>query len=193
MRMAAHFVPGTAEDATVGTMVAQGPGAEIAWARQIIGEEQAGVIQDADSRYRIIGAAHANRFSHGGRDCSRANFDPRSPFVWNRSDLISAFASGRGAGGAPTRNCMRVRKKRRLPKNARASAREIHDGLAQNLSYLVLKIGAAQKLATQGKDKELLKELRDVSDQLRHDARDVRESFMRFVRWNIETLGFLPP
>jgi signal transduction histidine kinase len=55
-----------------------------------------------------------------------------------------------------------------------------------------LKIGAAQKLATQGKNKELLKELRDVSDQLRRDARDVRRIIYALRPLDIETLGFLP-
>jgi signal transduction histidine kinase len=70
-------------------------------------------------------------------------------------------------------------------------AREIHDGLAQNLSYLVLKIGVAQKLATQGKDRELKKELNAISDQLRRDARDVRRIIFALRPVDIETLGFL--
>lgn len=71
-------------------------------------------------------------------------------------------------------------------------AREIHDGLAQNLSYLVLKIGVVQKLALQNKDRELRKELNDISDQLRHDARDVRRIIFALRPVDIETEGFLP-
>ncbi len=71
-------------------------------------------------------------------------------------------------------------------------AREIHDGLAQDLSYLVLKIGAAQKLATQNKERELRKELTDISDQLRRDIRDLRRTIFALRPLDIETEGFLP-
>jgi signal transduction histidine kinase len=71
-------------------------------------------------------------------------------------------------------------------------AREIHDGLAQDLTYLVLKISAAQKLAGQGKEKELRKELDEVSNQLRHDLRDVRHTIFALRPLDIETEGFLP-
>ena len=71
-------------------------------------------------------------------------------------------------------------------------AREIHDGLAQDLSYMVLKIGAAQKLSSQNKERELQKELRDISDQLRRDMRDVRRIIFALRPLDIETLGFQP-
>ncbi len=71
-------------------------------------------------------------------------------------------------------------------------AREIHDGLAQDLSYLVLKLGIAQKLASQGKDKELWEELSQISEQLRRDARDVRRIIFALRPLEIESAGFLP-
>lgn len=71
-------------------------------------------------------------------------------------------------------------------------AREIHDGLAQDLTYLVLKISAAQKLAGQGKFKELRKELDEISDQLRRDMRDVRHTIFALRPLDIETEGFIP-
>lgn len=71
-------------------------------------------------------------------------------------------------------------------------AREIHDGLAQDLTYLVLKISAAQKLASQGRLKELHKELDEISTQLRRDMRDVRHTIFALRPLDIETAGFLP-
>ena len=71
-------------------------------------------------------------------------------------------------------------------------AREIHDGLAQDLTYLVLKISVAQKLASQGKEKEVRKELDEISSQLRHDLRDVRHTIFALRPLDIETEGFLP-
>jgi len=71
-------------------------------------------------------------------------------------------------------------------------AREIHDGLAQDLTYLVLKISAAQKLAQQGRLKELHKELAEISNQLRRDMRDVRHTIFALRPLDIETEGFMP-
>ncbi len=71
-------------------------------------------------------------------------------------------------------------------------AREIHDGLAQDLSFLVLKTSAAQKLLTRGQDKALQRELREISEQLRRDAREVRRVIFALRPLDIETLGFLP-
>lgn len=71
-------------------------------------------------------------------------------------------------------------------------AREIHDGLAQDLSFLVLKTSAAQKLLARGREKDLQNELREISDQLRQDAREVRRVIFALRPLDIETLGFLP-
>jgi len=71
-------------------------------------------------------------------------------------------------------------------------ARELHDGLAQDLTYLVLKINVAQKLASQGRLKELHKELQEIAEQLRRDMRDVRHTIFALRPIAIETEGFLP-
>jgi signal transduction histidine kinase/DNA-binding response OmpR family regulator len=71
-------------------------------------------------------------------------------------------------------------------------AREIHDGLAQDLAFLVLKTSAAQKLLSRADEKGLQKELREISEQLRQDAREVRRVIFALRPLNIEALGFLP-
>ncbi len=71
-------------------------------------------------------------------------------------------------------------------------AREIHDGLAQDLAFLVLKASAAQKLLTRGDERGLQKELRELTDQLRQDAREVRRVIFALRPLDIEALGFLP-
>ncbi len=71
-------------------------------------------------------------------------------------------------------------------------AREIHDGLAQDLAFLVLKTSVAQKLLTRGDEKGLQKELREISEQLRLDAREVRRVIFALRPLDIEALGFLP-
>ncbi len=71
-------------------------------------------------------------------------------------------------------------------------AREIHDGLAQDLAFLVLKASAAQKLLARGEERGLQKELREITDQLRQDAREVRRVIFALRPLDIEALGFLP-
>ncbi len=71
-------------------------------------------------------------------------------------------------------------------------AREIHDGLAQDLAFLVLKASAAQKLLSRGEERGLQKELREITDQLRQDAREVRRVIFALRPLDIEALGFLP-
>ncbi len=71
-------------------------------------------------------------------------------------------------------------------------AREIHDGLAQDLGFMVLKIGAALKLLQRGKKTEVRKELREVTRQLRRDAREVRRMIFALRPFDIESQGFMP-
>lgn len=71
-------------------------------------------------------------------------------------------------------------------------AREIHDGLAQDLSFLVLKVSAAIKLLGRGEERELQRELHEIADQLRQDAREVRRVIFALRPLDIESSGFLP-
>ncbi len=71
-------------------------------------------------------------------------------------------------------------------------AREIHDGLLQDLGFMVLKIGAALKLLQRGKRADASKELREVSRQLSRDAREVRRMVFALRPFDIESLGFIP-
>lgn len=71
-------------------------------------------------------------------------------------------------------------------------AREIHDGLAQDLGFMVLKIGAALKLLQRGKKIEVRKELFEVTRQLRRDVREVRRMIFALRPFDIESQGFMP-
>lgn len=71
-------------------------------------------------------------------------------------------------------------------------AREIHDGLLQDLGFMVLKIGAALKLLQRGKRTDASKELREVSRQLSRDAREVRRMVFALRPFDVESLGFIP-
>jgi len=71
-------------------------------------------------------------------------------------------------------------------------AREIHDGLLQDLGFMALKIGAALKLMQRGKRADASKELREVSRQLSRDGREVRRMVFALRPFDIESLGFIP-
>jgi signal transduction histidine kinase len=71
-------------------------------------------------------------------------------------------------------------------------AREIHDGLAQDLGFLVLKIGAALKLLQRDKKIEVRRELLEVTRQLRRDTREVRRMIFALRPFDIESQGFMP-
>ncbi|WP_347242049.1 histidine kinase [Thermus sp.] len=69
-------------------------------------------------------------------------------------------------------------------------AREIHDGLAQSLAFMALKLDLAERLLA--KDQEAaLKALREVKDALRAQIREVRRSIFALRPIDLERYGFL--
>lgn len=71
-------------------------------------------------------------------------------------------------------------------------AREIHDGLAQDLSFLVLKVEVMRKLLQRGKRAQVEKEMQETVDVLRNDMREVRRTIFALRPLDLEALGFLP-
>lgn len=71
-------------------------------------------------------------------------------------------------------------------------AREIHDGLAQDLSFLVLKVEVMRKLLQRGRRAQLEKELAETVEALRNDMREVRRTIFALRPLDLEALGFLP-
>jgi signal transduction histidine kinase/DNA-binding response OmpR family regulator len=177
------------EESLLEQWVTQGTPVNIEWARQIIVKESAGSIDSTANNCCIIAAPM--RIGHRTEGAIVLMRTSNRSFQTEHIDLLSTFAS---AATLAVRNAQLYARSEEaaIAEERTRIAREIHDGLAQNLSYLVLKIGAVQKLAAQGKEKEMLKELRDISDQLRRDARDVRRIIYALRPLDIETLGFLP-
>ena len=159
-------------------------------AEQIIREPRARLLTDAETRQFLIGApmTTGNRIE-GAVVLARSN--EQGAFRSQHIALLSTLTSTAALVVRNARLYARSEEAAIVEERTRI-AREIHDGLAQDLSYLVMKISVAQKLATQGKDKEVRKELTEISDQLRRDARDVRQIIYALRPIDIENQGFLP-
>lgn len=71
-------------------------------------------------------------------------------------------------------------------------AREIHDGLAQDLSFLLLRVETLRKLLALGRNAELEKELGELTGLLRNDVREVRRTIFALRPLDLESLGFVP-
>lgn len=178
------------ERAGFAPLTSQGLSARADLATTILHQDQAQQIADAQADQFVISAPMVTGNRTEGvavlvRSASAGEFRPQ------QIDLLSTLTS---AGALAVRNAQLYARSEEaaIAEERTRIAREIHDGLAQDLAYLVLKIGVAQKLSSQGKTTDLRKELGEISDQLRHDARDVRRIIFALRPVDIETLGFMP-
>lgn len=71
-------------------------------------------------------------------------------------------------------------------------AREIHDGLAQDINFMLMRVQTLQTATRLGKEIDLPKELEQFQQTLRRDVREVRQTIFALLPVEIETLGFLP-
>ncbi len=71
-------------------------------------------------------------------------------------------------------------------------AREIHDGLAQDINFMLMRVQTLQTAARMGRDIDLGKELEQLNQTLRRDVREVRQTIFALRPVEIETLGFVP-
>ena len=158
--------------------------------RAIIREGRARRLTGVEDARSIVGAPMMTGTRAGGavvlaRSATAGRFDSR------HVDLLSTLASTAALIVRNTQLYARSEEAAISEERTRI-AREIHDGLAQDLALLVLKISVAEKLLSQGKDREVKTELRAISDQLRRDTRDVRHIIFALRPLDIESQGFLP-
>lgn len=71
-------------------------------------------------------------------------------------------------------------------------AREIHDGLAQDINFMLMRVQTLQEALRRGKSIELEPELEQIITTLRRDMREVRQTIFALRPVEIETLGFAP-
>ncbi len=71
-------------------------------------------------------------------------------------------------------------------------AREIHDGLAQDINFMLMRVQTLQTAQQMGKTIDLSKELEQLNQTLRRDVREVRQTIFALRPVEIETLGFVP-
>ncbi|MGE5264065.1 MAG: GAF domain-containing protein [Acidobacteriota bacterium] len=113
------------------------------------------------------------------------------PFVPRQLELLSTLSSSAALIVRNTQLYARSEEAAIAEERTRI-AREIHDGLAQDLSFLVLKASAAMKLLVRGEERGLQRELEEIATQLRQDAREVRRVIFALRPLDIESLGFMP-
>ena len=178
-----------AEHLGIEPWVSRGAAIETRYASEIIREGRTRVIAEPANARTLVGAPMMTGTRTEG--ATVLLLSPAAIVHSEQIDLLSTLAS---TAALAIRNAELYARSEEaaIAEERTRIAREIHDGLAQDLSYLVLKIGAAQKLLTQGKTKELQKELRDITEQLRRDMRDVRRIIFALRPLDIEAQGFLP-
>lgn len=71
-------------------------------------------------------------------------------------------------------------------------AREIHDGLAQDINFMLMRVQTLQTAQQMGKTIDLPKELEQLNQTLRRDVREVRQTIFALRPVEIETMGFVP-
>lgn len=161
------------------------------YARAVIREGRAGILTDVhDNDENAMGAL----MRVGGRiegAVVLARKSERRPFASRHLDLLSTLSSSAALIVRNTQLYARSEEAAIAEERTRI-AREIHDGLAQDLAFLVLKASAAQKMLARGDEEQLQNELREIADQLRQDAREVRRVIFALRPLDIESLGFLP-
>ena len=170
--------------------VVRGDAANPDFARAVVVEGLARVTTEPDRWQSLIGVPMMTGARAEGA-IVLARSVTSGPFRPEHIDLLSYLAS---ATALIVRNAQLYARSEEssITEERTRIAREIHDGVAQDLAFLVMKIGVAEKLLGQGKDKELKGELREVSNQLRRDLRDVRRIIFALRPLDIETIGFLP-
>lgn len=71
-------------------------------------------------------------------------------------------------------------------------AREIHDGLAQDINFMLLRVQTLETAMRMGKDVDWNKELAQLQETLRRDVREVRQTIFALRPVEIEVMGFIP-
>lgn len=71
-------------------------------------------------------------------------------------------------------------------------AREIHDGLAQDINFMLMRIKTLETATQMGKPVDWDKELAQLQETLQRDVREVRQTIFALRPVEIETRGFVP-
>ncbi len=164
------------------------PPEELAWT--VVRDGRVSTLRNGDSTPYAIGAPlHVGGRIQGAAVLIRSTRE--LGFRARQIDLLSALAS---SAALFVRNIQLYARSEEaaITEERTRIAREIHDGLAQDLAFMVLKASAAQKLLGRGRDDEAQRELRELTNQLRLDAREVRRVIFALRPLDIEALGFLP-
>lgn len=170
-----------------------GSGAPVELARQAIAANHAILKNGSDEIAPGEGSAMAAPLTVGTRVEGAIVLTHRDPrmFVQRHLNLLTVLSS---SAALIVRNAQLYAwsEEKVISEERARMAREIHDGLAQDINFLLMRVQTLQAATKMGKTVDFAKELEQMNQTLRRDVREVRQTIFALRPVEIETLGFVP-
>lgn len=188
----AIFIRGS-ENGVSAPWVEVGTGAPSDIAREAIAANHAVLRNVADDPTRGIGSILAAPLTVGTRVEGAIVLTHRDPRMFGQRhlNLLTVLSS---SAALIVRNAQLYAwsEEKVISEERARMAREIHDGLAQDINFMLMRVQTLQAAARKGKEIDLPKELEQLNQTLRRDVREVRQTIFALRPVEIETLGFMP-
>ena len=169
-----------------------GSGAPPELAREAIAANHAILKYDPDESARGIGSMMAAPLTVGTRVEGAIVLTHRDPRMFGQRhlNLLTVLSS---SAALIVRNAQLYAwsEEKVISEERARMAREIHDGLAQDINFMLMRVQTLQTAAKLGKEIDLPKELEQLNQTLRRDVREVRQTIFALLPVEIETLGFI--
>lgn len=170
-----------------------GSGAPVQVAREAIAANHAILKNNPDEATPAVGSLIAAPLTVGTRVEGAIVLTHRDPRVFapRHLNLLTVLSS---SAALIVRNAQLYAwsEEKVISEERARMAREIHDGLAQDINFLLMRVQTLQTAAQLGKEIDFPKELEQLNQTLRRDVREVRQTIFALRPVEIETLGFVP-
>lgn len=187
----AIFIRGS-ENGESSVWVELGSGAPSDIAREAIAANHAILKNDPDDVARGMGSIIAAPLTVGTRVEGAIVLTHRDPRMFGprHLNLLSVLSS---SAALIVRNAQLYAwsEEKVISEERARMAREIHDGLAQDINFMLMRVQTLQTAAQMGKEIDLPKELEQLNQTLRRDVREVRQTIFALLPVEIETLGIV--
>ncbi len=170
-----------------------GNGAPPELAREAIAANHAILKSDSEDSPRGIGSMMAAPLTVGTRVEGAIVLTHRDPRMFGQRhlNLLTVLSS---SAALIVRNAQLYAwsEEKVISEERARMAREIHDGLAQDINFMLIRVQTLQTAAQMGKEIDIAKELEQLNQTLRRDVREVRQTIFALLPVEIETLGLMP-